>query len=384
MFEKWTHRPGPIGLDIGCDCIKMLQLDTVGKAVSAVAAAHWRFPDNVGIDAALRRRFAVDAVGQMLVDGGFRGRSVVTCLNSEEMIVKQIRLPHMTAEDLKSAVQWEANERFGFKVDPDLLHYVVAGEVRQGSESRDEVILLGARGETVDEHVRMLAEMRLAPVCVDAEPACLFRPFERHLRRQGDLDKVTLLVDVGASSTRVLFGRGRQVKFIKSIPLGGRKLTQAVAAALGLEFDQAWQVRRQIMREGRDGGAAAVRAAGGEDAYRAVHEAQRPVVEELSREISMCLRYCSVTFRGDRWEAAKLVGGEAYDPCLREMLSEGANVRVELGLPLAGVDVAQVDLGADHRGPMCEWAVAAGLAMRHLFAQTESREKDNAAHRLSA
>ena len=384
MLKWWTHRPGPIGLDIGHDGIKMLQLDSIGKAVSAVAGACWRFPDNVGTDPALRRRFAVDAVREMLAAGGFKGRSVVTCLGFDEMTVKQVRLPHMSDEELKSAVRWEADERFGFQVDPDLLHYVVAGEVRQGSEFRDEVILMGARAETVDEHLKMLEEMRLVPVCVDAEPACLFRPFERYLRRQGDVDQVTVLVDVGASAARVLFGRGRQVKFIKSIPIGGRRLTEAVAERLGLEFDQAWRLRRRIMRDGRDGGAPAVQAAGGEKAYRAVYDAIRPVVEEIAREVGLCLRYCAVTFRGDRWDAATLVGGEAYDPCLRELMGDHANVRCQIGQPLAGIDVSQVDLETDHRGPMCEWAVATGLAMRHLFGQAKDREKKDGVRQLSA
>ncbi len=39
MLRTLLHRPGPIALDIGQQSIKMLQLDAVGKAVSAVAAA---------------------------------------------------------------------------------------------------------------------------------------------------------------------------------------------------------------------------------------------------------------------------------------------------------------------------------------------------------
>lgn len=385
MLRTLTHRPGPIGLDIGQHGIKMLQLDTVGKAISAVGAARYTFPAEAADDPALRRRLAVEAVTNMLVSGSFRGRRVVTCLRCNELSIKQVRMPRMSPTELQSAVVWEANERFDFHVDPDLLHYLVAGKVHEEGDARSEIILLGAREEVVDEHLKMLTEMGLYPVCLDAEPACLFRSFERFLRRQADTKTVTMLAEVGASGTRVLFGCGRQLKFIKAVPIGGRKLDEAVADALNLPYGQAAELRTRIMREGREGGQAAIQAAGGKDVYRAVHDAVRPIVGELVREINLCLRYCAVTFRGDRPKRVVLAGGEAYDPCLRELIDGQMNLPCELGLPLQGIDVSQVDLGGDHRGPSCEWVVAAGLALRALFTDSRSREKSkHGQHRLSA
>jgi len=384
MIGSLIRKPTPIGLDIGRHSIKMLQFESVGQAISAVAAAKWRFPDTAGDDPAMRRRFAVDAVNEMLSAGRFRGRRVVSCLAGEDLAVKQIRLPQMSREDMESAVHWEAGERFGFKVQPDLLHHVVAGEIRKGSEVRNEVILIGARDETVENHVAMLAEMHLKPMSLDVEPASLFRAFERFCRRTGDAGKVTFLVDVGESATRVLLAQGTQVKFIKTINIGGRRFTDAVIRQLNLDGEGADQLRQQIMRQGRDGGEAAIEAAGGEKVYRAIYDAIRPVAQELAQEINLCLRYCAVTFRGVAAEQATLVGGEAYDPCVRELLDEYVNIPCRVGSPLHGIDLSRVDLGADHRGPLCEWSVAAGLALRYLVRPKRSRETSDERNRLSA
>ena len=384
MLRALTYKPSPIGLDIGYDSIKMLQLDAVGKAITVVAAARWAFPDNVRDDEVLRRRSAVDAVGELLKTGSFKGRRVVTCLSHEQMIIKQIRLPHMPPEEMQRAVLPEACERFGFDVQPELLHHVIAGEVHQGSEKRDEVILLGVRSETVEDHLQMLTEMRLVPVALDAEPACLFRSFDRFLQRGEDSKKITVLVDIGASTSRILFGRGRQVKFIKSIAIGGRRLDEAVAKQLNLEVSEGAALRRQVMRHGCDGGEDAIKAASGEQVYHALYDAVRPGVEELARELSLCLRYCAVTFRGCKPEDMILLGGEAYDPCLRELISEYTSIPCRIGRPLQGLDLSQVELGSDHRGPLCEWAVASGLALRDLFAGSKGREGSNGRHRLSA
>ncbi len=378
MLRSLMHKTPPIGLDIGIDGIRMLQLDAIGKAVSAVAAARWKFPDAAVFDPQLRRTHAVDAVRQMLADGDFRGRKVVTCLGGDDLIIKQARLPRLSDSERRAAVQWEANDRFGFQVSPELLHHVVAGEVRVGNEIRDELILLGATDEAVDSHVAMLGEMGVTPVCIDAEPAGLFRPFERFLRRGGDVNTASILVDIGAAHTWVVFARGRKVGFLKSIDIGGRHFSEAVAEQLHMEYSEAVELRRQTAADcdDADGKGAQVR--------RAVFDAIRPVAEDLTREISLCLRYCSVTFRGSRPERVTVVGSQAHDPTLLELMNEYISVECELGRPLRGVDLSQVELGGDHRGPLSEWSVAAGLALREVLANQERREKKHEPDRLSA
>ena len=48
-------------------------------------------------------------------------------------------------------------------------------------------------------------------------------------------------------------------------------------------------------------------------ASRSVSEATRPVIDRLARELSLCIRYHSVTFRGQRLYRLVVGGGEACD-----------------------------------------------------------------------
>jgi type IV pilus assembly protein PilM len=384
MLRTLLHRPGPIALDIGQDGIRMLQLEAVGKAMSAVAAARWEWPTGASTDPAVRRQMMIDAVREMLSAGHFHGRRVASCLPFADLALRQVRLPPMSDEELAKAVQWEANERFGFPVSPELLHHVVAGEVHQGGEGRCEVLLMATTEDVVEARVALLDAMGLRPTCIDAEPACLFRTQERFLRRDGDAGVVTVLAEVGQSGPRVLISRGRQVKLLKWIDIGGARLNQAVADHLHLSLEDARQLRVRLMRQGWEGPEVAATAVGGRDVYEAVHDAVRPVLEELGKEVNLCLRYCAVTFRGGRADSLMLLGGQAYDPCLREQLAEATNLPCTCGRPLQGVDLSRVDLGTDARGPMSEWAVAAGLALRDLFDKNSRREVRHELNRLPA
>ncbi len=380
MLSLLGNRTWPIALDIGGDSVKMLQLQRGAGGLSVHASGRWRFPENAS-DPRQRRDMVVSAVRQMLRDGAFRGRRVVSALRCDELVIKNIRMPQMPDEKLLETICAEAPERLGFEAEPDQVNFLRAGQVRQGAEVRDEIILLAAEKRTIDEHVAMLEEMGLTAELIDAQPLAVFRSFQRFLRRKADDEAVTVLVDVGLTGTRVVVARGREIVFIKSIDLGGANLTEAVAKQFNLSFADAWDLRMRIMAAPSE----RVECGGDPNSLNwTLHDAIRAEVDSLAREIALCLRYCSVTFRGLRPEKVTLTGGEAYDPALVELLREHLDAEILVGQPLRGLDVSDVDLGADRRGVLTEWAVCAGLAARGERARKHLEEADHAQRRLSA
>ncbi len=386
----FSHKRSPIAIDIGADSIKMLQMHRVGGVVGVCACGRWRFPQSAPAEPAQRREMIVSAVREMLRNGGFRGRRVSTVLRCDELGIKNVRLPHMPETELAEAVRWEARERFGFEVGADQLAYINAGEIRAGGEIRDEIVLLAVAPETLQGHLDLLDELKLAPEHVDAEPVALFRTFERFLRRRVDEQAVTVLVDMGLLATRVIVARGRQIVFIKSIDIGGKNFNEAVSKRLNLSVEEARDLRLRSMfetstpegtPESEPDAAPTDRA---ESVSYAIRDAIRSEAEALGREIGLCLRYCSVTFRGLRPDRITLVGGEAYDPAARELLSENLQMECRLGQPLKNVDVSGADLGSDRRGMLSEWAVCTGLALRYVDVANDMQEGDHGEHRLSA
>ncbi|MCY2924102.1 MAG: pilus assembly protein PilM, partial [Planctomycetota bacterium] len=183
------HRQGnawPIGLDLGAEGIKMLQLCPAGGQLAVRSAGRWSYPSSA-TDPGTRRDLAIAAVKDMCRQGGFRGRrvnSVLAC--GQQVFIKNIRVQPMSPEDLADAVLWEAQERFPFPVTPERLRFFVAGEVRAGTETKDEVIVLAVPQEALDEHMGLLEAMGLAPDHIEIAPIALFRVYERFLRRQAD------------------------------------------------------------------------------------------------------------------------------------------------------------------------------------------------------
>ncbi len=342
----------------------MLQLEVVGDTLGVIAAAREALPEDVRERPELRLPCAVDMIRRMLRNGGFSGRRVVTALPREIVHVKNLRLPLIPPDELEAAVKFEARNVFPFDTGEACVHHLPAGEVRQGNDIRQEVIVMAARHEDVNNHLEHLHRAGIVIESLDFEPFAAYRAFERFIRRREDEQNVHVVVDIGARASQVIIGKGRDISFLKPIEIGGRHFHEAVARTLGISIEEARSLRRRLMETGDSSeGDSADGAARRDPVKQAVFDATRRTMEELGREISLCLRYYSVTFRGQRPNRLRVVGGEAWDPQLQSVLSGSLTIPVEIGRPLFSADVSRIKPG-DRRGHMSEWAIAFGLGLK--------------------
>ena len=367
----------PIGLDIGHSSIKMIQLATDGEQISVFAADETRIDPAINGDEHQRKEFVISAIKRMLAKGNFHGRNVVSCLSSGELKITSVRLAEGETDGIEQALRREVVQRFGLDPDRDVMDYVVAGSVRQGDEIKNELILFAADNETIKEHVEMLEQAGLKPMAIDTIPSALFRTFERSLRRQEDRERTLVFVDVGSRFTTVVFGRGGKISFVKEIPIGGDRFNQEVAAKFGISASEAQMLRETLrveqglsMPESSSKAQSVVGSGQKIDAStrQVMVDAVSAIVEDLAREISLCLRYYTVTFRGKRVERAVLAGAGAYEDILLGVLQRQMTVEVEVAQPLRGFDLSRertnLNLESDGRGLFCEWAVVVGLGLR--------------------
>jgi type IV pilus assembly protein PilM len=327
----------------------------------------------------------------MLRTGSFRGRRAVTALRNSEIRIKNIRLPHLQEPELTQTVLREASERFDFEVTGETLKYLRAGEVRQGSETQEEIILLGSAGKRIEEHLSMMEQMHLHAEHIDAEPVAMFRAFGQRVHRTAGRDTVNVVLDIGSEATRIVVARGRRIVFINSIDIAGRRMTEAVAKQLNLSFEEAIDLRAMTVKEHTPGtGEHASQGKGPSEKQMSqsvswtLQDALRGEVEALAREIFLSLRYCSVTFRGLRAQDVTVTGGGACDPFVVGLLSERLGIECTVGRPLQGLDVSGVSPDANRRGMFPEWAVCTGLAIRGIDLSGRDIGVDHGQSRLSA
>ncbi|MDO8303424.1 MAG: pilus assembly protein PilM [Sedimentisphaerales bacterium] len=358
MLSLLKNKVRPIGLDIGRTSVKMIQLAVQGGRISVIAADQMAV-STVG-DAAQQRTAIVSAIKEMRERSGFRGNTIVSCLSNEQLKIKNLRIDASEQENIEAVLTKDVAERFGLNAEKDQIEYMIAGTVRQGDELKSELLVFAVDKESVKSHIEMLEEAGLEPVSIDTVPCALFRSFEGTTRRQDDKDIVNVCVDLGSHFTTVVVGRGSDISFVKQIPLGGENFNADISAKLGVDIEQAAALRRRLNDEGDAAGIEAV-------TRQAVMDAMQETIEQLAKEISLCFRYYSVTFRGSRPGRAIFTGGEANEATLLAALRRQLAVDIEIARPLQGFDLSNVNFNDERRGgPMCEWAIAVGLSLKGL------------------
>jgi len=371
-------KAGPIGLDIGASSIKMLQIADEGGKPCVLASMQHDLASPGSGDADPRAAIR-DVVAAALRNHPFKGRDVVTAFGCGDFQLKSVRLPRMPPDELASAVEFEAQDRFDFGGKPTQIRHLPVGEVRQSGELREEVVVFVASDERVAARIELLESLKLRPIAIDAAPCAAARSFVRFLRRAEDAASINVFVDIGLRGASIIVTRGAEVSFLKTMEVGGGLFNDAVAKALGVSKEEAADLRVRIMREGA-GRRAEDRNSVPEEIKTAAADAVRSHIERLSRDVQMCMRYFAVTFRGQKPESLTIVGGEAHEPTLTTILSDAIDVPCMIGHPMRGIGRLGAIGERDRRTFQPAWAVVCGLALRgSQWVKTVSRVRESAA-----
>lgn len=367
----WRSRSkiGPIAVDIGAGAIKCLQLQGGWEELRVLAAAKFEIPLDLQ-PGNQRQEMITAALHDLIRKNGFKGNKVLTIVPNTATQFKSFRLPQVPEEELEQVVMFEAEERFAFADAEAEYRFISAGEIRQGQEIRHEIIAMGCPGPVLREHLSLFETLGLTCIGIETAPCALIRAFERPSAPPPAPDEAHLYADVGCSATRITITRGGKIIFIKSIDVGGGRFNEAVAHKLSLPITEAHALRRQIIALQRQDGDTAQAAAIQAELIDAAQQACAAGIEQLGKEIALCIRYYLVTFRGVRPEVLLCAGGESHDPKVLSGLGEITGVATTAASPLRGIVAEGVFSGADRRSGLLEWATVTGLALRGMPVRT--------------
>jgi type IV pilus assembly protein PilM len=349
-MPQWlrSKRHGPIGVDLGTRAVKLMQFSADGSRL--LAAERWDLPYAEKLAPPQRDAQLAEAVRRAHESQKFRGRDAVLALGAGDTFVQNMRVPMARGEALTQIVRQEASGRLPFEGEPEI-RFIEAGDVRQGEATKREVIVIATPKAALQRALRVIEQAELRPVAVDAEPLAVARCFSRQFRREEDRATGVIYIHIGASNTAVVIARGADAQFVKYLEFGGRQFDEAVAAKLNLKPADAAALRRQHGERRAD--------RQDPEVARTVAEAFLPAIDRLAGEVALCLRYHSVTFRGQKLDRFVLSGGEATE-ALVETFAKRLSLPGELGNPLRGLDRTSLS------GRRSQWDVAAGLALREV------------------
>lgn len=233
-----------IGLDIGSRVVKMAELKKVGDVcVLEKFGVEEVYPDGKKGQGDLNIKQAqIAAIKRMLQNAKYKPKKAVTAVSGESVIVRYIQLPEMPEEELKNALQWEAEEYIPFHIEDVNLDSVILGRVPDGSKI--DVLLISAKKEIINNQVDILTESGLIPHAIDVDSFAFLNCYEYNY--QPSKDEVTALINIGAEITSINIMMEGVSRFSRDISIAGDTITSSIQSKLGISFKDAEDLKIRI------------------------------------------------------------------------------------------------------------------------------------------
>uniref|UniRef100_A0A832I457 Type IV pilus assembly protein PilM n=1 Tax=Eiseniibacteriota bacterium TaxID=2212470 RepID=A0A832I457_UNCEI len=224
------------GLDIGQYSVKLLALQPgVG------GARHWLAevplppaprPDTAPAHDAVARAVAAAFQQAGLPMRGLRGLALG--IAGADVFIKQIHLPLLADDEIGPALRFEARKHLPFDPQTMVIDWQVIG--RYPGDRRLEVLLAAVAQDRLARALEPLAALGIEADIVDAAPLALTNALSHG--REAEREAHCLL-DIGHTASHLTLWQRGEPYFSRRLDVGGRTLTQAIADATRVPFEEA-------------------------------------------------------------------------------------------------------------------------------------------------
>lgn len=278
-------------------------------------------------DASLEAQWT-ELVSQSLAASAKRAHasgSAVLSLPGHHTLTKFVKTPAVDKSKRDKVIQFEAQQNIPYPLPEVVWDYLTISD-----DSLDLEVMLSAVKLDVAEALCYTArEAGVSPVSVLPSTIALYRSFKYNYP---EVDGPTLVVNIGARSTNLLFIEGTHF-FIRTISLAGNSVTQAIADELKQEFSHAESLKMQVL-----GGTSDLPETS--PARMTVMNAARSFIGRLHMEITRSTVNYRRQSSAEQPTAIYITGGGSLVPDLISTLGEKLKTRVEPFDALRNVDVA--------------------------------------------
>ncbi len=267
---------------------------------------------------------------EMMHELRIKNGAVNCALPAQSVFARFVKLPSLEHEKLEKIIAFEAQQNVPFPIDDVVWDYqVVGGRL----DEQIQVILVAIKQDLLDGVNGAVEETGLHTSTVDMAPMALYNAFRYSYPNVNDC---SLLVDIGARTTNVLFIEPRRI-FSRSLPIGGSSITGAIAREFGESFEAA-ETRKK--RDGFVGLGGAYAEPSDHDVAR-VSKLARSTMTRLHAELMRSISHYRAEQQGSRPDRIFLCGGTAGMPYMREFFHEKFQLPIEFFNPLRNVAVSE-------------------------------------------
>lgn len=247
---------------------------------------------------------------------------------SQGVFARFVKIPQGDADKVEQVLFFEAQQSIPYPIEEVSLCHQVLPETEAGKLG---ALILATKLDSLESTVEAVQSAGLSPDHIETSPTALYNSLRYNYP---DLPGCTLLIDIGARATNLIFAEADRL-FIRTLPVGGNSIT----AALQKTFEAKSFVEVESLKV-KD---AFIPPPGNYEATgdaAEVGKIARTVMTRIHNEITRSVTFYRTNQGGSAPVRVLLAGGGASLPYTLEFFNEKLSLPVEFFDPLRRISVA--------------------------------------------
>ena len=345
-----------IGLDIGSNLIKLVQLKRVRGRVSLYRCAAAPMPKGTMQGGVISDPEALaGALARLRLAQPWHWNRVILAPAPRHLILRRLSLPPFTSREMGRAIRWEAEKLLPMPLDQAVYDYARIEKRALRETTACDYLVAALPRAVVDSYTAVVSRAGFYPEAIEPAPFALQRSLLFGVAPPEEPGAV-LVINLGAAGTDLLIAARGRYRFYRYLNFGTSHLS--LAAAPGLAGEAAPKSDEASSNPALTG------------------DSLQKAAAALARQINRSLEYYAyeTDYPEVNCRAAFLCGGGAAIPGLEELLGRELGLATRRLNPLgklqscrrANLPVAKAEpectMNVDAEGPL--FCLALGLALR--------------------
>ncbi|MGA0332344.1 MAG: pilus assembly protein PilM [Kiritimatiellia bacterium] len=340
-------------LDVGASTLKLAEFH-ISKDHQLELAKYGI--KSVGIDPgdeANRMVYTGTALQELMRELGVKPGPVLLSLSGMHVFSRYVKLPPVAGDKIAQVVEYEAKQNI-----PNLDEVVWDRQILTGRDGDMDVLLAAVKQQVVEDLAETIHSCGLETELVDVSVASIYNAYRS---AYPDSEACTMILDMGAKTTNLIFAEGNQV-WSRSFPVSGNSISQSIANDFKMEFGEAEALKEKVSMVALGGAYEPLEDAQADQVSKCIRGSMTRLHSEINRSIN--------TYRSQQNGSAPtrvlLTGGSVVMSYFDMFLHEKLDIPVEYFNPLEQVVIGNA---VDEEAISGDWHLlceVVGLAQRKL------------------
>ncbi|MCP4138037.1 MAG: pilus assembly protein PilM [bacterium] len=181
-----------------------------------------------------------DAIHRLLEEEDIHNHKIIVNFPMEKTIIRNITFPFTDVEKIAAAIPFEAEEDMPFSLDEISLDFQ---SMKSEKKEEGKVLLAAAYKDTMQHHLKDLAEYKITPIFMGLEANALFECY-----RYFNVINEEAIVQIHMGHTKSIINIivDNNLLYTRSIPDGGRFMYKAISEALKVDYSDAGEIFHKL------------------------------------------------------------------------------------------------------------------------------------------